>query len=162
LGPLILSWFRPPFFSRGQMKKSARDKCEPYLKIEHYQMNSASWTALSDRAVWLYLELRKNFNFVDGGDSRLKLPFSKVAWRMSRGSFLRGMAELEHYGFIKMIEHGGLFRKPSIYCLSMAWKDVSRQIVDKEGRAAIQLGMAKKRTTKDTLKNLIGHRRWET
>jgi len=143
------------------MRKRSRDKYEPYVKLDHYMMDTASWTALSDRAVWLYIELRKQFSYVDGGDSRLKLPFSKVAWRMSRDSFAKGMAELEHYGFVRKVEHGGLFRRPNVYSLSFAWKEVSRKIGDKEGRVAIQLGMAKKRTTKDNLKNLVGHRRWE-
>lgn len=144
------------------MQKPKKDRREPYVKVEHYMMDTAAWTALSDRAVWLYLELRKQFNFADGGDSRLKLPFSKVAWRMSRDSFWKGMAELEHYGFIRMVEHGDLPRKPTVYSVSDEWKDISRKIVDKEGRAAIQLGIAKKRTSRDAFKNLIGHRIWET
>ncbi len=143
------------------MQKSKQDKREPYVKVEHYMMDTAAWTALSDRAVWLYLELRKQFDYQDGGDSRLKLPYSKVGWRMSRGSFTKGMAELEHYGFVRVVERGGLPKNPTVYSVNDAWKKISKNIVDKEGRAAIQLGMAKKRTTRDTFNNLIGHRRWE-
>jgi len=143
------------------MGRSKSERVEPYIKLEHYQMDTAAWTALSDRAVWLYLELRKQFKIAHGGDSHLTLPYSKVAWRMSRDSYCNGMAELCHYGFIKVVEQGGLERRATIYCLSTAWKDISRQIVDKEGRAAIQEGLAVKPSHRNSLKNLIGKRKWE-
>jgi len=99
------------------MGRSKSERVEPYIKLEHYQMDTAAWTALSDRAVWLYLELRKQFKIAHGGDSHLTLPYSKVAWRMSRDSYCNGMAELCHYGFIKVVEQGGLERRATIYCL---------------------------------------------
>jgi hypothetical protein len=143
------------------MGRSKPERVEPYIKLEHYQMDSAAWTALSDRAVWLYLELRKQFKKTQGGDSHLTLPYSKVSWHMSRGSYCRGMEELCQYGFIKVVEPGGLLRKPTVYALSEGWKNVSRQIVDKEGREAIKLGLAKKPSSRDSFKNLIGNRKWE-
>ncbi len=143
------------------MGKSKSERVPPYIKLEHYQMNTAAWTALSDRAVWLYLELRKQFKPKEGGDSHLVLPYSEVRWRMSRTSFCDGMAELCKYGFTKVVEAGGLLRRPSVYAISQEWIEISRQIVDKEGKAAIRLGLAKKPSSRNNLKNLIGSRRWE-
>jgi hypothetical protein len=141
--------------------RSKSERVDPYVKLEHYQMDSAAWTALSDRAVWLYLELRKQFDKAKGGDSHLMLPYSEVRWRMSRGSYCKGMAELCDYGFIKIVEPGGLLRKPSIYAISQGWLDVSRRIVGQEGKAAIRLGLAKKPSSRNNLKNLEGSRKWE-
>jgi hypothetical protein len=142
-----------------EMGKSKPERVEPYVMVEHYQMDSAAWTALSDRAVWLYLELRKQFKKAQGGDSHLILPYSEVRWRMSRTSFCNGMAELCHYGFIKLVEAGGLLRRPSIYAISQGWLDVSCQIVNEEGREAIRLGLAKKPSSRNNFKNLKGSRR---
>jgi len=143
------------------MGRPKSEHVPPYIMLEHYQMNTAAWTALSDRAVWLYLELRKRFKLAQGGDSHLTLPYSEVRWRMSRTSFCNGMAELCKYGFTKVVEAGGLLRKPSVYALSEGWIDISRQIVDKEGKVAIRLGHAKKPSSRNNLGNLIGKRKWE-
>ena len=129
--------------------------------IEHYMMDTAAWTALSERAVWLYLELRKQFRFTEGGDSHLALPYSKVKWKMSTQSYVKGMRELCDYGFIRIVEPGGLPRRPTIYAISDAWKRIGAEIVNTEGRPAIQLGLAPKRRSWNRLKNLQGHRTWE-
>lgn len=143
------------------MSKEKSDRSDPYIKLEHYMMDSAAWTSLTDRAVWLYLELRRQFNFSKGGDNYLVLPFSKVKWRMSRGSFSKGMKELERLGFIRCMQRGGLFRRPSVYAVCNDWQQVSREIVGKEGREAIRLGYAKKPSSRNNLINLEGKRTWE-
>ena len=143
------------------MPKRESDRTEPYIKIEHNMMDSAAWTSLTDRAVWLYLELRRQFNFSKGGDNHLVLPFSKVKWRMSRGSFTNGMKELERRRFIRCTQQGGMERRPSVYAVCNDWRRVSCEIVDKEGREAIRLGYAKKPSSRNNLKNLIGKRTWE-
>jgi hypothetical protein len=143
------------------MKKSKRDKIEPYVLLENYMTETAAWIALSDRAIWLYLELKKQFNFSQGGNNHLWLPYSKVAWRMSRGSYCQKMEELCRYGFIRIVEHGGLLKRPNIYALSDTWRGVSKEIVDKEGQEAIRLGLAKKPCSRNNLENLQGKRRWE-
>jgi DNA-binding PadR family transcriptional regulator len=121
---------------------------------------SAAWTAISDRAIWLYIELKKRFEF-STGYSRLILPYSKISWRMSRGSYFVAMRELRDFGFIKVVEQGGLYHKPSVYCLSEEWRQISVKIMDSEGREAIKRGLAKKRAHKDHLENLQGKREWE-
>jgi len=143
------------------MGRPKSERVDPYVMVEHYQMDSAAWTALSDRAVWLYLELKKQFKKAQGGDSHLILPYSEVSWRMSRSSFCSGMAELCKYGFTKVVEAGGLLRKPSVYAVSQEWIEISRRIVDKEGKAAIREGLAKKPSFRNNLRNLIGSRKWE-
>jgi len=133
---------------------------EPFVKLEKEMMSSAAWTALSDKAIWVYIELKQQYKY-ETGFSRLILPFSKVEWRMSRGTFYKKIKELIKYGFIRKINHGGLYKNPNIYALSNSWEKKSREIVDKEGREAIRTGLANKPSSKNNLSNLKNKRTWE-
>ncbi len=144
------------------MPKKGSQAPERYVKLDDNMTNSAAWTALSDKAVWLYIELCKQFDYKQGGFSRLILPYSKIDWRMSRGSFSAKIRELIHYGFIWKVSQGGLLRNPNVYAITNAWEKKSREIVDKEGREAIRLGLAQKPSSKNNLTNLKGKRSWET
>lgn len=135
------------------MKKSKKDVYNPYVQLDYELLNSATWTALSDKAQLLYIELKKQFQYNNGGYDYLILPPSKVEWRMSPHTYWKKIKELIKYGFIKYVQHGGLMKQPSIFALSESWKQKSIEIVDTEGREAIRLGLAKKRTHRDVASN---------
>ncbi len=121
------------------MKKYRKgENNEPYVKLENSMTESAAWTSLSFKAVWVYIELKKRFTY-EHIFSRLVLPYSAVKWKMSPSTFSKAIKELVHYGFIEYVEHGGLYRRPNVFALSETWKTKSREIVDKEGREAILL-----------------------
>jgi len=140
------------------MKKSKRDVFNPYVKLPYDLLESAAWTALPDKAVWVYIELKKQFNYIQGGEAHLVLPYSSVRWRMSRGSFFAAIRLLIKYGFIIRLESGGLFRRPNVYSISNGWKTKSEEIVCREGKEAIRLGYAKKPSHRDNTKNLPQYR----
>jgi len=127
------------------MKKSKKDDYSLYIRLDYELLDSAAWTALSYEAQWLYIELKKQFRYDKGGYDHLVLPYSKVSWRMCKNTFWKKIKELINYELIKVVEHGGLMRQPTVYALSEGWKKKSREIVNKEGREAIKLGRAKKR-----------------
>lgn len=135
------------------MKKSIKDGYSPYVQLNYELLDSAAWTALSYEAQWIYIELRKQFKLSKGGNSHLVLQYSVVSWRMSKNTFWKKIKELIEYGFLKVVEHGGMFNNPTVYALSEHWQKKSREIVDKEGREAIRLGLAKKRTHKAVADN---------
>ena len=141
------------------MKKGAKDKYQRYVKLDDDMTDSAAWTALSDGAIWVYIELRKQFNFMNGGNSRLILPYSQVSWRMNSSTFSKRLKELIDYGFIRRAVKGGLFKNPNVYALSERWKEKSIEIVDKEGREAIRSGLARKPSFRNNLKNIKKLRR---
>lgn len=116
--------------------------------------DSAAWTSLADPAIFLYIEMRKSFRYKDGGNSGLRLPYQNVAWRMARGTYTKHMRQIVRLGFLRIVEHGGLPNRPTIYALSESWKRISREIVCKSGKEAIKLGLAKKPGTKDVRANL--------
>jgi len=140
--------------------KKGKGNSESFVKLENEMTDSAAWTALSDSAVWLYIEFMKQFKY-ETEFSRLILPFSKVSWRMSRGTFYKKIKELIKYGFIRIVSQGGLYKKPNVYALSNRWEEKSIKIVDKEGREAIRSGIARKPSSKNNLSNLKGKRKWE-
>lgn len=136
------------------MRKSKRDGFSPYVMLPYDLLDSAAWTALTDKAIWVYIELKKQFNYGQGGDSHLVLPVSSVRWRMSRGSFFKAIGLLIKYGFIIRREKGKIPRQPNVYSLSDNWRAVSREIVCREGREAIRLGLAKKPSYRNNARNL--------
>jgi len=141
--------------------KKGRENIELFVKLENSMTNSAAWTALSDKAIWVYIELKKSFDYRKGGNSHLVLPYSKVSWRMNCRTYSQKIQELTRYGFIDIKERGGLYKRPNVYALSERWRNRSIEIVDKEGREAIKLGLAKKPSFKNNIKNLKGKRTWE-
>ena len=121
------------------MKKNAKDKNnEPYVMLENYMTNTAAWTALSFTAVWVYIELKKRFSY-EHEFSRLIMPYSAVAWKMSSSTYRKAIKDLVKYGFIRYVEHGGFPNRPNVFALSEAWMTISKDIVDKEGREATRL-----------------------
>lgn len=127
------------------MKKSRRKDAELFVKLEFELLNSAAWTAMTCEAQWVYIELKKQFNFNSGGFDHLILPYSKVKWRMSNKTFFKKIAELVEYGFIECVKRGGIMKQPNVYALREKWKEKSREIVTTEGKEAIRLGLAKRR-----------------
>jgi len=131
---------------------------ERYVMLPNEMTESAAWTSLADSAVWLYIEMRKSFKYKYGGNSGLRLPYQNVAWRMAKDTYTKHMRQIMRYGFLRIVEHGGLPNRPNIYALSESWRRISREVVDKSGREAIKLGLAKKPGTKDVRINL-NHRK---
>jgi len=139
------------------MARKGKEKVEPYVKLDNSMTESAAWTSLSDMAVWVYIELKKSFNFDKGGNNHLTLPYSRVKWRMSKDSRRKAIQELINRGFIRIVQPGGLLGNPDIFALSNEWESISRKIVDKAGREAIRSGSApklRKREYKGGLKKL--------
>jgi len=119
--------------------KKGREHIEPYVLLENKMTDSAAWTSLSFGAVWVYIELRKSFDYNKGGNNHLILPYSQVSWKMNSRTFKSKKQELLDKGFIKVVDQGGLFNRPAVYALSNNWERISREIVGKEGREARKL-----------------------
>ena len=83
------------------MKKYGKNiNSDRYVKLDNSMTESAAWTSLSFVSVWVYIELKKRFT-LEHGFTRLILPYSKIAWKMSSCTFSKAIKELTHYGFIK-------------------------------------------------------------
>lgn len=116
--------------------KKGREHIDPYVKLDNSMTDSAAWTSLSFGAVWVYIGLRKSFNYNRGGNNHLILPYSGIRWKMNSRTFMKKKQELIDKGFIKVVKHGGLMNNPTVYALSNGWERISREIVHTEGREA--------------------------
>jgi len=125
--------------------RKGKKETSPFVKLDYDLLDSAAYTALSLEACWVYTELKKQFKYPQGGNDHLVLPYSKVLWRMSRQTFAKAIRALESYGFIRIVQKGGLYKRPNVYALSEGWKRRSIGIVDKEGKQAILNGLVEKR-----------------
>jgi hypothetical protein len=97
------------------MKKGARDyPKEPYVRLPWKIIDSAAFKTLSPSAVWLYIQLLRQFK-ISGGYSRLILPYADVRWKLSFKAFDRARGELIVAGFLRIIQPGGLLKNPAIY-----------------------------------------------
>jgi len=146
--------------SKGKHDRKGRESYEPWVKLDYFMTESAAWTALSLPAIWVYIELRKTFNFATGGNEHLILPYAKITWRLSRHTIAKTFRELMECGFIRKVSCGGPQKNPNVFALSERWREISREIVSQRGKAAIQMRLAPKGTT-SRIKNLEGHRTWE-
>jgi len=125
-------------------ERKGKETAQRYVKLDDEMTNSAAWDALSFGAIWVYIELRKKFDFENGGNSRLILPKREVLHRMKDMTFAKIKRELIKYGFIDCVDPGGLMKRPAIYRLSDRWEKISRDLVTTVGREAIRLGLMKR------------------
>lgn len=136
------------------MKKGKNDgERIQHIRLAYELLNSAAWTALDSLAHDLYIELKKKWKDDEGGDDHLVLIPSEVSWLMSTNTYWNKIRDLIDYGLIKIVEHGGFPKKPSVYALSERWRKKSIDIVDKEGREAIRAGYVRKRRHRDVSTN---------
>ena len=140
--------------------KKGKESGARWVQLEDQMTNSAAWTCLSFKAVWIYIELMKRYGR-ETGFYHLTLPRSQVRWKMGPHTLAAGLDELVKYGFIRIVQKGGLLRQPNVYARADAWERISRDIVTREGKEAIKLGLAKKPTSHNHLANLEGRRTWE-
>jgi hypothetical protein len=106
-------------------KDTFRDR---YIALPWPMVSSAAFRALSSDAVWLLVQLKHQFKYAQGGDAHLILPYGDAAYHFSFGRFTRARVELEALGFIRIVERGGLYRKPTIYAASNGWEAKSKEL----------------------------------
>lgn len=78
-----------------------------------------AFKTLSPVAVWLLVQLRRAWR---GSDLRIELPFSRVAWRLTFKAFDKARRELVAAGFVRIVDPGGLLKRPGVYSLVDGWR----------------------------------------
>jgi hypothetical protein len=94
-----------------------------YVALYHAETDSMAFKVLSPAAVWLLVQIRRAWR---GSDLKIELPFAAVSWKLSFGAFKKARAELIEYGFVDLVNPGGLSvggqKNPSTYALSQRWR----------------------------------------
>lgn len=91
-----------------------------FALVEKEILYSLSWAGLPDSARVVYLHLKGEFNGSNGDN--LKLPYSQMKRITSNATFWRGIKLLDEAGFIDIILHGGLEKRPNVYKISGRWR----------------------------------------
>ena len=88
-------------------------------------MESKAYKALGCVACWLYAELKYEWRGKKANE--IKLPYSDIKERkkIHPRAIAKAFLELEVFGFIDVVQRGGLFKGASIYALSERWKEIS-------------------------------------
>jgi hypothetical protein len=113
------------------MQKYRQHRDTPwYVGLRWEVTESAAFKSLSPAAVWLFVHFSREAT--KGSPLRIILPFGHVSFKLTWAAFSKARAELVHFGFVVIIEHGGgplptdfRSRKPNIYAMSEKWRAVS-------------------------------------
>lgn len=98
---------------------------EQHIRLYYKMLESAAYKTLSCTACWLYAELK--YEWRGKKKNEIKLTYSDIKERKKTHfrAISKAFLELEIFGFIDVIQRGGLFKGASIYALSDRWKEIS-------------------------------------
>lgn len=108
--------------------KAGSESSQPFIKVEWATMDNMAFKCLSPTAVWLWLQIRRQWRAEDGGDNGLKLPYALVSWKLNFRAFKLARQELLNFGFIRLIKQGGLLRNPNVYAIREDWKEKCKEL----------------------------------
>ncbi len=102
-------------------------KDEQHIRLYYKMIESEAYQTISCTACWLYAELKHEWS--GKKKNEIKLPYSDIRERKKTHfrAIARAFLELELFGFIDVVQRGGLFRGASIYALSDRWKETNIQ-----------------------------------
>ena len=104
------------------MKKSKRNSTAPHVRIYFAMMESPAWKSVSSTAHDIYLEMLKEYR--GRPENRFSLSYSQLQdqYRFGKSRISAALRALERFGFIDVLEKGGLYKAWSEYALSERWK----------------------------------------
>jgi hypothetical protein len=97
------------------------------------EFESMPFKILSTSAVWLLIHFRWAW-WTGKNKNAFALPFSRVSWKLTFKAFDKARRELVEAGFIRIVDPGGLLKRPALYALSEGWrKEISKRLADDPG-----------------------------
>jgi len=108
---------------RGKRKKNYQGH---FVQLHDYMTDSKAWKALSPKAVWVYIEMKKKYR--GNNENNISLTYKEVEYKMSAATYSKAIKELENYGFINRVRPGGLYKKCTIYGLSSRWQEKNKEL----------------------------------
>lgn len=101
------------------MAKKRRSKGLQHIGIERRTLKMKDWRSLSAAAKIFYIHLKGRYNGANNGDIRLSYRAMKDVEGCSHPrSISAAVKELQRKGWIRIREHGGLYRHNNYYQLT--------------------------------------------
>jgi uncharacterized membrane protein len=97
-----------------------KPKDSPHVRLYFHMLESKAWNSLLPSSQVLYIKILKEHR--GRNENRFKLPYSQSGCSATTTS--RCLKELEKFGFIDILQHGGLFHKSNVYALSSKWEKI--------------------------------------
>ncbi len=95
----------------------------PFLRVERELFNSPVWAALSHSAIRVYLCFRNAENGHNKNDLRVSYAFIQRHGVKGTATISSAIKELDAAGLIDIVDHGGIYKRSSVYGISERWKN---------------------------------------
>lgn len=112
---------------RPGTKSGDTENTPRWARLLHDEMDSMAFKTLNPAAVWLLMQLRRAWTY-KGRDQKIELPFARVSWKLTFPVFDKARRELIEAGFIRIVDPGGLLRRPTVYAMSEGWREISKDL----------------------------------
>jgi hypothetical protein len=89
------------------MSKKDKGRLPPFIPLHHDMMDCPAWRAMSHGAKYLYLSLKRRASFA-GNRAYLSYRLARQELKAGPQKIKEWYAELQHYGFIELAQHGCL------------------------------------------------------
>ena len=122
-----------------------------YVVLFDDLLNSPAYIALSAAAKEAYTILMQEYKGIYTGD-KIICPYSTFTSKgMRTNTVSRALMMLERFGFIKVVEHGGLERRPNVYRLIDGWKSIRTAEEVKEIKKAFENDLRQQKKVKTNI-----------
>lgn len=105
-----------------------------WTRLFHDQMDSPAYLALSPEAKLLYFTLQTEYRGpAYCPTATVTLPYAQIIKKtgIQRNKLPDRLQELRRFGFIEIIQEGGMYRVQNFYKFVAAWKDVTQPQAEK-------------------------------
>ena len=108
--------------NRAGRRKGRQLRDNKVAIVRRPMWKSKAWRSLKGRDVQVYIHALMEYNPTKPDGHIFCLPISQLRYIGSKNSITRSIKNLDDRGFLDIVEHGGLFNRPSRYTLSERWE----------------------------------------
>ena len=131
--------------ARSRLKTKGRKSSGTFFQLPHAVLRSHNYISLSHIARSLLIEFSLQFNGKNNGDlTAVWSDLSRRGW-VSKSTVSKHIDELLHYGFIVLVQRGGINvggkQRPNLYALTWLSIDNTSYCDDYLGRTVYKLSL---------------------
>ena len=106
------------------MGRNKRRKCPPFVRLDRALVDSPAFSDLRSSSVVVLVSILRRFNGMNGDQADpIICPYSAMKGKMAPATISKALKDLVAHGFIKLVQHGGLYKQPNSYALLTDWRN---------------------------------------